>query len=273
MITEHHGKALYEQTEAAQDWPDRPGAEYVIAQTDGGMVPVVTVDPQAADKRKGKQLGWQELKLCIAHEFGSRTLHYGGNFSGGSATTGRQLRDCAMKANFGKQSRLHAVGDGAGWIQTQVNQQFGSQGRYLIDFMHLCEYLAEAAPTCTDTPKSWLEEQKQRLKTNHAMQVLETLMPHLEAPSLSDENAPVRRAYRYLRNRLDQVDYQGALAKGLPIGSGEIESAHRYVVQSRLKRPGAWWSPASIDYMLALRLCRINQQWNEYWQNTQPLAA
>jgi hypothetical protein len=27
----------------------------------------------------------------------------------------------------------------------------------------------------------------------------------------------------------------------LPIGSGEIESAHRYVAQQRLKRPGAWW--------------------------------
>lgn len=272
-ITEQHGKALYEQAEVAGDWPDCVGAEYVIAQTDGGMVPVVTIDPQAADKRKGKQLGWQELRLCIAHELGSCTLQYGGNFSGGSEATGRQLWDCAVRANFGRQTRLHAVGDGAGWIYTQVDQQFGSQGHYLIDFMHLCEYLAEAAPTCTDTPNSWLEEQKQRLKTNRATSVLETLMPHLEPPSLTEENAPVRRAYRYLRNRLDQVDYQGAMAKGLPIGSGEIESAHRYVVQSRLKRPGAWWSPANIDYMLALRLCRINQRWNDYWHDPRLQAA
>ena len=76
-----------------------------------------------------------------------------------------------------------------------------------------------------------------------------------------------------MRNRLDQVDYQGAIEKGLPIGSGEIESAHRYVVQARLKRPGAWWSPNNIDYMLALRLCRINQRWENYWQDVRQKVA
>jgi len=59
---------------------------------------------------------------------------------------------------------------------------------------------------------------------------------------------------RYLRNRLDQLDYQGAIQQGLPIGSGEIESAHRYVIQERLKLPGAWWSPDPIETMWALRL-------------------
>ncbi|GEM_PF-2187942 len=34
--------------------------------------------------------------------------------------------------------------------------------------------------------------------------------------------------------------YLGALANELPIGSGEIESAHRYIVQRRLKLPRSW---------------------------------
>ncbi|MCK5190732.1 MAG: UPF0236 family protein [Methylococcales bacterium] len=273
LITEHHGKAIFEQTDLVSDWPDTPGAKYVIAETDGGMVPVVTIDPEAKDKRKGKTLGWQELRLCIAHEFESRTLHYGGNFSGGIEETGRQLFGCAMNANFGKQTHLHSVGDGASWIKRQVDEQFGENGTYLIDLMHLCEYLAEAAPSCTGDTTLWLDEQKQRLKTNQASLVLETLWPFLEPPETDDEKAPVRKAYRYLRNRLDQVDYQGATTKGLPIGSGEIESAHRYVVQARLKRPGAWWSPNNIDYMLALRLCRINQRWENYWQGVRQKAA
>jgi hypothetical protein len=273
MITEHHGKALFEQPERVCDWPETAGAAYVIAETDGGMVPVVTIDPEALDKRKGKQLGWQELRLCLAREAGSRTVHYGGNFSGGTEATGRQLLACAVQAHFGKQTHLHAVGDGAAWIKNQVDEQFGSQGHYLIDFMHLCGYLAEAAPSCGDAPKGWLEEQKQHLKTNRPAAVLAALMPHLEPPSEADERAPVRRAHRYLRNRLDQVDYRGAHEKGLPIGSGEIESAHRYVVQTRLKRPGAWWSPENIDYLLALRLCRINQRWNDYWKGLHQQAA
>lgn len=266
LITEQHGKTLFSQTELISDWPDSLGADCVIAETDGGMVPVVTIDPDVKDKRKGKKLGWQELRLCMAHEFESRTVYYGGNFSGGIEETGRRLFDCAVKANFGKQTHLHSVGDGAAWIRLQVEEQFGGNGSHLIDLMHLCDYLAQAAPRCAAAPAAWLDEQKVRLKSNQATTVLESLLPHLEPPSTTEENAPVRKAYRYLRNRLDQVDYQGAIEKGLPIGSGEIESAHRYVVQARLKRPGAWWAPDNIDYMLALRLCRINQQWENYWQ-------
>ena len=41
--------------------------------------------------------------------------------------------------------------------------------------------------------------------------------------------------------RKDQLNYKGAIAAGLPIGSGEIESSHRFVIQERLKIPGAWW--------------------------------
>jgi len=35
-----------------------------------------------------------------------------------------------------------------------------------------------------------------------------------------------------------QLNYQVALAAGLLIGSGEVESAYRYVLQQRLKRQG-----------------------------------
>ena len=55
------------------------------------------------------------------------------------------------------------------------------------------------------------------------------------------------------------------MAKDLPIGSGEIESAHRYVAQRRLKRPGAWWRVKHAEYILALRITRINDDWEAYW--------
>ena len=71
--------------------------------------------------------------------------------------------------------------------------------------------------------------------------------------------------HRYLSHRQDQLNYPSALERDLPIGSGEIESAHRYIVQQRLKRPGAWWRAANADHMLALRLTRANHQWNDYW--------
>jgi hypothetical protein len=56
------------------------------------------------------------------------------------------------------------------------------------------------------------------------------------------------------------------MKRGLPIGSGEIESAHRYIVQQRMKRPGTWWCPRHAEHMLALRLARANRRWDSYWQ-------
>jgi len=102
--------------------------------------------------------------------------------------------------------------------------------------------------------KAWMTEQKSRLTTQNATQVLQALLPHLEAPGAIDSEAPVSQCHRYLLNRMDQLNYQDALNKNLPIGSGEIESAHRYVVQKRLKLAGAWWEIQNAEHMLALRI-------------------
>ena len=66
------------------------------------------------------------------------------------------------------------------------------------------------------------------------------------------EDTPVEKCYRYLNNRRDSLDYKNALEKGLPIGSGEVESSHRYVIQKRLKIAGAWWKPQTAEWMLNL---------------------
>ncbi|MDP2811282.1 MAG: hypothetical protein Q8O34_14150, partial [Rhodocyclaceae bacterium] len=57
----------------------------------------------------------------------------------------------------------------------------------------------------------------------------------------------------------------GALAANLPIGSGEVESAHRHVIQERLKLAGAWWKPANAQSMPNLRVLRANHGWQRYW--------
>jgi hypothetical protein len=116
-------------------------------------------------------------------------------------------------------------------------------------------------------------QQKRRLKRNHVAAVLKALHPYLEPRSVPDKTAPVRAAYRYIHNRLQQLDYKGAIAAELPIGSGEIESAHRYVIQQRLKRSGSWWSAENAWAMLTLRVMRANQDWQFYWLELAQNAA
>lgn len=76
---------------------------------------------------------------------------------------GRQLLACAVRAGFGTVSVVHAVGDGAPWIVGQLAARFGEQARYLIDFYHVCEYLAAAAAAITPdmtVRSAWIERQK-----------------------------------------------------------------------------------------------------------------
>lgn len=181
--------------------------------------------------------------------------------------SGRQFKRCAVQAGFGRNSELHAVGDGAPWIADQVELQFGRQGRYLVDFYHVSEYLVAASKRCAaNAPDAWVDEQERRLKANQAERVLASLVPFLETDLTEDSAAPVRACHRYLSNRLDHLDYHGAIERGLPIGSGEIESAHRYLIQERLNGSGMWWTPAHAQAMLALRLKRANGEWESYWQ-------
>ena len=125
------------------------------------MVPIVEPSSEGKDKRKGKTLSWREAKLSLAHAQGSCTPVYAGSIEGGVEEAGRQLLSCAVRAGFGANSRVHAVGDGAPWIVGQIEQQFGDQGRYLIDFYHVCEYLAAASAAIAPDPvarHAWMED-------------------------------------------------------------------------------------------------------------------
>lgn len=73
---------------------------------------------------------------------------------------------------------------------------------------------------------------------------------------------------QYLKRFKDAVDYDKFRAMGLPIGSGEVESAHRYIPQKRLKIPGATWHPDTVNPMLALRIIRANGWWEDFWMET-----
>ena len=98
---------------------------------------------------------------------------------------------------------------------------------------------------------------------NRVGRVLQTLQKNLEPPE--QKEAPVRSAYGYIHERKENMDYAGARAANLPIGSGEVESGHRHVLQKRLKIAGAWWLKRNAEAMLQLKTVRANKDWEKYW--------
>jgi hypothetical protein len=180
--------------------------------------------------------------------------------------TGRRWGHCARQAGWGLNSQIHSLGDGAEWIRLQSQEVFQKQGVFLCDFFHVSEYLGAAAPSCRSSqPDAWRRTQQQRLRRGAVQKVIQALEPHLETDSIADEHAPVRNGHRYLNNRLDCLDYPRALALGLPIGSGMIESGHRHVLQARLKKAGTAWLPIHADQIAHLRVLRANRQWQSFW--------
>jgi hypothetical protein len=276
-ITEAQASHIQAQEQFQTPLPAQ-GVTWVIAETEGSMIPIVDTAPPetgaaGGGRRQTRQGRWQEARVSLAHAQGSLTPRLAAT-CGEPEVVGEQLRDCAIRVGCGPTSRVHSVGDGAPWIAEQVHRVFGEQGTYLVDFYHLSEYLAAAAARwAPETPAQWLAQQPAHLKQSDVAGVQAALAPYREAPEVTDKGAPVRCGSRYLTNRPGQVDYQQALAAELPIGSGEIESAHRYVIQQRLKLAGAWWKEETAADMLALRTLRANGEWHQYWAPLEQTAA
>jgi hypothetical protein len=89
----------------------------------------------------------KEARLCLAHPQGSVSPVYGATL-GTPEQAGEQMLHCAIEAGLGSKTHVHCIGDGAPWIADQVDRVFGTQGYYLLDFYHLCDYLAAASHGC-----------------------------------------------------------------------------------------------------------------------------
>ena len=69
-----HARAIFESGRDDVGFPQAPGRhKQIVAQIDGGMIPVMTPDASQKDKRKGKTLSWREAKISLAHAKRSRT--------------------------------------------------------------------------------------------------------------------------------------------------------------------------------------------------------
>lgn len=262
LATLKHARAMAITAEKVKP---RASAKILLTEMDGSMVPIVQPGT-GADKRKGKKLLWREARLCLARSTDTIQPLYGATL-GSVQVASWTWQQTTRLAGCTPSTQVHGVGDGARWILNTFEQNFGQQGSYNLDFYHVSEYLAAAAPHVARAGKetSWRRRQQARLLENRPASVLRALEKALEEQSASE--TPVRSAHQYISERRDYLNYAAARAKHLPIGSGEIESGHRHVIQHRLKISGGWWTEKNMESMLQLRTTRANGWWDIYWHN------
>lgn len=248
-------------------------AEILISETDGSMLPIISTErPKEAtetDRRKHRKCHWKEIRVSTVSNPTLSGSYYGVAL-GEPYMVGCMMHESCQFKGMTPLTRIHAVSDGAPWIAEQYDLHFGTQCGFLLDFFHACDYLVEAAHSTAmnlEQRNQWLEQCKNLLRESRGKKVIEAL-DELKPKPGKEAKETISKTINYLRKREEkgQLDYRKALEENLPIGSGEVESAHRHLLQKRLKIAGAWWRLERAEEMAQLRVMRANQRWNEFWQ-------
>jgi hypothetical protein len=141
-----------------------------------------------------------------------------------------------------------------------------------LDIVHVLEYLWRAAyafhPESSPEAEKWVEDRLLALLSGRsAGEIAKSLRAMIVRHELDAKAAkPVVKCASYLVKNARWLHYDRALADGLPIATGVIEGACRYLVQDRMGRTGARWSLAGAEAVLRLRALRASGDFDDYWQ-------
>jgi hypothetical protein len=67
----------------------------------------------------------------------------------------------------------------------------------------------------------------------------------------------------YLRTHHEHIKYKQFKELGLPLGSGMVESACKWLIQQRFKGVGMRWSENGFNHLLHLRLAWVNGRFDQ----------
>lgn len=263
----HTYGALYEHeafapAERACSEPDR-----TYAMVDGSML--LTKDK---DETTGR-LQWREMKLGRVFKLRDH-LELGPDRG--------WIRESQYVAHFGGSDRFFEklapvvdplqevvfLGDGARWIWDRV-EAFWPEAVQILDYYHCKEHLCAFAKVALEAGvwsdpsamEAWVAAQEALLFSDQ----VEAVVAEIGALSCSTEASQAAQAKLlgyYGRNR-ERMRYGRYRRLGYMIGSGPIESAHRGVIQRRMKLSGQRWTVAGGQRLANLRVAYASGQWSQ----------
>ena len=168
----------------------------------------------------------------------------------------RASLDAALKAERADEvTQVVWLADGARWNWTMASElcPFAIQ---ILDLMH-------AIQNGTDCGKALLGEGDPGLALwqQRITQLIDADSPHAAIRELMDctldatdeQLAALNQLVGYYRDNEARMRYRTFRERCLPIGSGIVESAHRHVLQVRMKRAGQRWAIKRARRMARLR--------------------
>lgn len=247
-------------------------------EMDGTGVPVVkkeTVGRQG--KSDGQPAHTREVKLgCVFTQASWDTEGYAirdpdsTTYVGAIETAeefGKRIYVEAWKRGWNRAEKKVVIGDGAEWIWNLAHQHFPGAIQ-IVDLYHARQHLWELARKLH--PNDEIKQQRWMLLHHHLldhgkMKKLTTSLRSIRTdnPELAEK---LRTEADYFHRNALRMRYPKFRRQHLFVGSGVIEAGCKTVIAARLKQSGMFWTVRGANALLALRCCRFNGRFEDYWE-------
>jgi hypothetical protein len=246
-----------------------------------GDILVVSFDGVMAPMREGTDVAWREASVATVSIYGQgevgpekRDTRFLARMpETGMKTLLEQVADQVVQAKRGRSFREFAViCDGKSTIWSSASTQPVLHGAvWILDYYHASENLKKAAIAIfgegNEADRWHTKHRDNWLLDEHGVQ--NTIRSLRRYRNRMTEQGKARRvvdnAIKYFRGHRDRMRYTEFIARGLPIGSGPVESAAKNIVQARLKRSGMRWSREGGQHVLDLRTYLKSERWAPMW--------
>ncbi len=270
---------------------DELAGKRVAVGIDGGRVRVRTVvgkgRVRGKQKRRKFRIDWREPKVLTIYE----TDKHGRMVKGSRPVIDGTLQgpDALIELVAFHLHRLGAArakivtftADGAPWIWARLDwvaaQVKLEPARVVevLDWCHGVHHLSLALAALHLTEERRAEEYgrlRTLLKSGQSRQVIAALKTL--AAGRPDE-APVWREIKYLSRHSEagRLRYNSFRSRGVPLGSGAIESTIRRVVNLRLKGNSIYWTADNAEAVFQLRAAVVSGRWDEIVEHTREAMA
>jgi hypothetical protein len=263
-----------------------PATEEIEAETallplitggDGVMVPFRPNEgsPEGKSVRK-------EVKVGILARLGTRINRKGKKVSmivrkrvtavlGDIEEFKTRMRPASLKEGILEAEAVVWLSDGGRGYWGVFYDLFAKHAKGVPDFCHAAQNLWKGARAWFDgrtvKARKRFECARKRLRMGRAGGVANEINAELESENLPDS---VRNSLENLANCLEKhkehTDYERYKELGLPIGSGMVESACKWLIQQRFKCVGMRWSENGFNNLLHLRLAWMNKSYDQLFE-------
>ena len=182
----------------------------------------------------------------------------------------------ATKRGFppGTDKRIHIAIDGVPCLKKGLSA-LSPEATFALDIIHVEEKLWKIGRAYygegSEEAEEWVVEMKTQLYEGRVKELLSRLREMLKQLSWRAERDKSWReilsaVINYQEPRLDMMSYKDYIEEDLPIASGIVEGAARYVVGERMDCSGMRWIPEHAEALLHLRCVELNGDWDKFFE-------